>query len=254
MYICFMASVLKVYNALKDISNKEQKGFITPAVFNSFAHIAQTNVYNELFEDFIKAKGMMRQSMDLGRDRSPRKISAEDVSIYIKQQNITSDTQDSEETPVRNIFTKPSDLSRIISIRVSDEAVSSDEGVSCEMVYDVEGINRIVRSNLSAPTSNFPVALISNDIEVFPSLVTEIKLTYYSLPTSYDYGTKNVSTMLPQVQFFANSDVPDPEDCKDFMIPDEFLPEIIFEMCELIGVRLRDQNLMGFGARKEAAE
>ena len=117
-----MASVLKVYNALKDISNKEQKGFITPAVFNSFAHIAQTNVYNELFEDFIKAKGMMRQSMDLGRDRSPRKLSAEDVSMYIKEEPLNQ--------LEGNRFEKPSDLSKVISIRVEGESGTSEDRVA----------------------------------------------------------------------------------------------------------------------------
>ena len=241
-----MASVLKVYNALKDISNKEQKGFITPAVFNSFAHIAQMNVYNELFDDFIKAKGMMRQSMDLGRDRSPRKISAEDVSMYIKDEPL----QQIE----GNRFEKPSDLGKVISIRVEGEYGTSEDRVACEMLYDVERINAILGSHLSTPTDDFPVALVSKDIEVFPDTVSEASITYYSLPSSFDYGTTTPSSMQPQIQFLLGSQVVDPETSKDFMVPNEYLPEIVFEMCELMGIRLRDQNLMGFGARKEAAE
>ena len=37
-----MVSVVQVYNAVKNIANKEQKGFITPAIFNSFAAIMKT--------------------------------------------------------------------------------------------------------------------------------------------------------------------------------------------------------------------
>ena len=48
-----MVSVLQVYNAVKDIANKEQKGFITPGVFNSFAPIAQMNIYNEMFSELV---------------------------------------------------------------------------------------------------------------------------------------------------------------------------------------------------------
>ena len=62
-----MASVLNVYNALKNLSNKEQKGFITPNVFNSFAPIAQMNVYNEMFRDFTGAKQQNRASLDSGK-------------------------------------------------------------------------------------------------------------------------------------------------------------------------------------------
>ena len=248
MYICFMASVLKVYNALRDVSNKEQKGFITPAVFNSFAPIAQTNVYNELFDDFIKAKGMMRQSMDLGRDRSPRKYSSEDVSIYIKNKQLVGFDDGS------NRFSTPSDLGKVISIRTQGSDGTSNNRVACEMLYDAERINAILGSNLSTPTESFPIALVSKDIEIFPDTITEAYITYYKLPTSYNFGTSDVSSMMPQIQFYEGGDTINPITSKDFQIPDEYLPEIVYEMCELIGVRLRDQNLIGFGARKEAAE
>lgn len=244
-----MASVLKVYNALKDISNKEQKGFITPAVFNSFAHIAQMNVYNELFDDFIKAKGLMRQSMDLGRDRSPRKLSSEDVSMYIREEALVQVDG--------NRFQKPSNLGKVISIRTVGEPGSSENRVSCEMLYDAERINAILGSNLSTPTEDFPVALVSKDIEIFPDTVGDAFITYYCTPSSMTYGTQtpDSSNRQPQIVFQSGSSgVVDPINSRDFMIPVEFLPELVFELCELTGVRLRDQNLQGFGARKEAAE
>ena len=46
-----MISVYRVYRALKDLANKEQKGFVTPVAFNSFAGMAQMNVYNEMFDE-----------------------------------------------------------------------------------------------------------------------------------------------------------------------------------------------------------
>ena len=36
-----MVSVQQVYDTLKDLANKDQKGFITPAVFNNFAGVAR---------------------------------------------------------------------------------------------------------------------------------------------------------------------------------------------------------------------
>ena len=46
-----MASVQRVYAALKALVNKDQKGFVTPQIFNSFASVAQTNIYNRLFDE-----------------------------------------------------------------------------------------------------------------------------------------------------------------------------------------------------------
>ena len=240
-----MASVLNVYNALKNLSNKEQKGFITPNVFNSFAPIAQMNVYNEMFRDFTGAKQQNRASLDPGRHRSPRKMTAEDVSIYVRDQRLRVTNG--------NIYSKPEDLASIISLRVDgeDRGGGSDR-VMCEMVYDVEKMNAILGSNLSTPTDQFPVALVSQDIEIFPDTVSGAYITYYAVPKSYDYGTYRISDLDPQIHFL--QDVPEPLASKDFMIPDEYEPELIAEMCRLLGVRLRDMSLMQYGVQQEAAE
>jgi hypothetical protein len=245
-----MASVLKVYEALKDISNKEQKGFITPAVFNSFAHIAQMNVYNELFDDFTKAQGLIRQGLDAGRDKSVRKFTSEDVSMYVR------DVQLTKKTGTSNRFYKPENLGKIISLRVNALARKFDTNrTPCEIVYDVEKMNMILGSNLSTPTQEFPVALISDDVELFPDTIRSATLTYYCTPRAYKYGTRGeIQSKQPQINFIPGTTAVDIENSYDFMIPDEYVPEIIAEMCELLGVRLRDQNLQGYGARKESAE
>ena len=240
-----MASVLNVYNALKDLSNKEQKGFVTENVFNSFAPIAQMNVYNEMFRDFASAKQQDRAGADSGRYRSPMKVTFEHMSIYVRDEMLIESEG--------NIYNKPSDLGKIISIRVDGEDIgSSSDRVMCEIVYDIEKMNAILGSNLSGPTDQFPVALVSKDIEMFPDTVSSVYITYYGLPTSYDYGTTTVSSLAPQIRFL--QDVPEPLASKDFMIPDEYEPELIAEMCMLLGVRLRDMNLLQYGAQQEAAE
>ena len=60
-----MVSVLQVYTALKDLANKEQKGFITPQVFNSFAALAQMNIYNEMFSELVDAKRLADRTLIL---------------------------------------------------------------------------------------------------------------------------------------------------------------------------------------------
>ena len=240
-----MASIFNVYSALKSLSNKEQKGFITPAVFNSFAPIAQVNVYNEMFEDFTTAKQQSRANLDSGRDRSKRKLVAEDVSIYIK--DVALEQLDG------NLFQKPGDLGKVISIRTEGEPGTGDSRSMCEMLYNVERMNAILGSNLSTPTDAFPVAMISKDIEIFPDTITEAYITYYALPTSYEVGTSNASELKPQINFNA-SGIIDLSASRDFMIPKEYEAELVAEMCKMLGVRLRDVNLQQFGSREEASE
>ena len=240
-----MASIFNVYSALKSLSNKEQKGFITPAVFNSFAPIAQVNVYNEMFEDFTTAKQQSRANLDSGRDRSKRKLVAEDVSIYIK--DVALEQLDG------NLFQKPGDLGKVISIRTEGEPGTGDSRSMCEMLYNVERMNAILGSNLSTPTDSLPVAMISKDIEIFPDTITEAYITYYALPTSYEVGTSNASELKPQINFNA-SGIIDLSASRDFMIPKEYEAELVAEMCKMLGVRLRDVNLQQFGSREEASE
>ena len=250
-----MVSVLQVYNALKDLTNKEQKGFITPQVFNSFAALAQMNIYNELFTELVDAKRLGRQSFDPGRDKSVRKQRLEDLAFFIRRENLLfSDL---------SLLSKPSNLSKIVSLTVDAEVEDSgqvEDRVTCELVYDPEKMDRIVGSNLSAPTANFPVALISTkDIEIFPSdEVESAQLTYYAKPSSFD-SSGAISLGSPFYDFevvsFDGNDLELPtSSCRDFMLPPHYLTEIVMEMAKLLGVRLRDPNVLNFATLEEASE
>ena len=250
-----MVSVLQVYNTLKDLANKDQKGFITPAVFNNFTNVAQINIYNELFQELVKARQIQRQNFDPGRDKSVRKQVKEDLSYFV-----VSDLEISGED---TIFFKPDNLSKIISISTSDSeraGVDYEDGKytrkQVELVYDVEEIDRILTSNLSTPTESFPVALITQDIEIFPTSITDIRLTYYRLPGSIkesDGSFVDSSPAYTEVSIGGVS-VFSPLDSLNFMLPSHYLTELVMEMAKLIGVRLRDPNIVGFSSQEEASE
>ena len=246
-----MVSVLQVYTALKDLANKEQKGFITPQVFNSFAALAQMNIYNELFTELVDAKRLMRQNFDPGRDKSIRKQKEEDLAIYLRVAPLSIPFMD-----------KPLDLSRIISITADN---ISDRGdittrVNCEIVYDPDKIDRILGSNLSTPTEDFPVALVSPiDIEIFPSTIPAVTLRYYSKPTSFD-SNGAISADPPYYDFNVVNytgetlELFDAANSRNFMLPPHCLNEVVMEMAKLIGIRLRDQQVSVFSTQEEAAE
>jgi len=270
-----MVSVQQVYDTLKDLANKDQKGFITPAVFNNFAGVAQINIYNELFQELVKAKQIQRQNFDPGRDKSVRKQATEDLSVFIVNDLVLEGTSNS------NLFLKPSNLSKIISISFSDEdrsnadfddwvdnsydadgeivgsevTVSRAERRPIELVYDVEKMDRILTSNLSTPTESFPVALINQDIEVFPSTIDNIRVTYYRRPGSIDINgdaTNAQPTYASVIGAFGEQF--NPNSSLHFMLPPHYTTELVMEMAKLIGVRLRDPNLAGFAAQEEASE
>jgi len=249
-----MVSVLQVYTALKDLANKEQKGFITPQVFNSFAALAQMNVYNEIFSELVDAKRVSRQNFDPGRDKSVRKQKEEDLSFFYRREEYNAITA--------GLMVKPLDLSKIISM-VTGTSSSVDDitsRITVELVYDPEKIDYILGSTLSVPTDAFPVALVGpTDIELFPTSLTSVTLAYYAKPTSFDkdgevdanppYYDFNVFGYTGESVELFNS-----AGSRNFMLPPRYLTEVVMEMAKLIGVRLRDQNVSVFATQEEASE
>ena len=219
-----MVKVGVVYSIVRDLCNKDQKGFVTPAVFNTLAEAAQMNVYNEMFNELKLATRLRRSGSDAGRDKSAYKMVEEDLSYFIETSLLTE---------IDGVAAgKPDNLSRIISMH------TEDTGVSVEIIYDAEKLRRVLNSNLSAPTEEFPVALVgSNTIDVFPDDV-EAEVTYYRYPEAPLYRVNEIS------DGFAIEDI---INSIDFELPDHYLTELVGEIARMIGVRLRDDGLMQYG-------
>jgi hypothetical protein len=169
-----MASVNVVYNALKDLANKDERGFVTPAVFNSFAAVAQTNIFNSIFQELNVAKNMRVRGIDVQRHLSKLKQLEEDLSTFSKTETLSQ---------VNGLFSKPADLSRVISLRTFGSFVfGQTTSVPVDIIYDEEKLEYVLQSELSVPTDSHPVAFLSDVIEVFPTSVKKLKLRYYKQP------------------------------------------------------------------------
>jgi len=243
-----MASIDRVYRTVKNLANKEQKGFVTPAVFNRFAVIAQNNIYNELFTELVDAKKISRQNLDPGRDKSVRKRTLEDLSPFVTRLH-------NYDTGEENIFYKPDNFSRLISMSVGNTNTNGYNlnKTNIEIVYDVEKMDRILGSNLSTPTQDFPVALVSDEIEVFPDTVTSIDITYYRTPG----GMQNGALVDSPPQWVAedlavgNIEIASPSSI-DFMLPEHFSSELVYEICKMIGISINDGGMVQVSTQEEA--
>ena len=252
-----MVSVYRVFTALRELANKEQKGFVTPSVFNSFAQMAQMNVYNEMFEELGLSKRARNRQEGAGRSVGSRKMTMEDLSYFVKIESLSS---------TDNVFDKPSNMSKLISIEAAASTAGDNDGeyaqasggtlTRCELLYDIEKANLVLNSNLSTPTEAFPVALVHDVIEIFPTTVTNAKLVYYRVPGSYRFNG-NPSNLSPLFSYSSSGVeggyVFSPSGSLDFMLPPHMFPEIVYEIAKLIGIRLRDSDLMEYAKNEEAA-
>ena len=234
-----MASVNRVYSALKDLVNKDQRGFVTPAVFNSFASVAQMNIFNKLFDDAALNKRIRNAQSDAGRDKSRVKQANEDLSYFSKLSTISLTT---------GVGDKPSDLARVISIITTDATAKN-----VEIVYDEEKIDYILRSTLSAPSTSFPVALVSSDVQVFPTSIASVKMRYYKQPEGLNATTGARVAIQPKFGYtvVAGKEVYSAANSVDFELPEHYFSDLVVEIAKLIGINLRDQDVYTYSMNEE---
>lgn len=256
-----------MYNAVRDMANKDQKGFITPQVFNSFAAVAQRNVFGKIADKFVQANNFRLRGIDgVGKDSMVMRYK----NFMSNYETTVSLTQGSNVDPVagQNFsdgtvvdtagFAKPTDCYHVISVYDGDGDL---EYRNFELVYDVKDITRILRSNLSAPTEEFPVALISQVIEIFPNTANEeadtVSLHYYREPASrlvvasgnVPAGSvdKNSSPKVAINDTLVGS--ANLQNCRNFDLPGDFIPELMEEITGMVGVSLRDGFMLSQGVK-----
>ena len=241
-----MASVSAVYDTLKDLVNKDQNGFITPDIFNSFAQVAQVRIFNRLFNDLKDAKRVNKAGFNPGRDKSRFKQIEEDLAFFARTRPIPKES---------GVFAKPEDLARIISATTDGSLLMGESTRTIiDLCYDEDKIERLLLSDISRPTEMAPVALVSGDIEVFPDSINAIRLRYYKYPESTDYQG-NSSTNPPQyaVNLVGGTETFSAANSYDFELPDHYLEQLVIEIAEMAGINLRDQAL-NQAAQVEQAE
>ena len=258
-----MINIIDVYNAVRDLCNKDQRGFVTPEVFSTFAGIAQQNIFNEMFQELLVANRARKQGIDPARDKSLYKNVEEDLSYFITSRDLSDDIEDNYYEDVdgniinpanegASVFSKPSDLARIISIN------RTNSNTQVAIVYNPELKQRILGSYLSSPSGSYPVAFIEeNNIVIHPNAVNSVTLRYYRQPASRQIGVGvDLSSTPVYVEMVAGADiiVPDPINSRHFELPGHYKNEVIMEIAKMIGIRLRDNYLSGFAIAEEKAE
>ena len=260
-----MINIIDVYNAVRDLCNKDQRGFVTPEVFSTFAGIAQQNIFNEMFQELLVANRARKQGIDPARDKSLYKNVEEDLSYFITSRDLSDDVPQPDDwneeidgvysNPANqgaSVFSKPSDLARVISI------YRTNTTVQVAIVYNPELKERIIGSYLSSPSGTYPIAFVEeNKISIYPNGVNSVTLRYYRQPRSIQIGVGVAGSSTPvYVEMVAGAYiiVPDPINSRHFELPEHYKNEVIMEIAKMIGIRLRDNYLSGFAIAEEKAE
>lgn len=278
-----MVDITQVYEILRDLSNKDQRGFVTQNEFNNFAAATQSKIYNEIFSEVLQAGKLRRQQVDGKGATSLMRQKQEDLAYYLAEfdligvgetENEYAESQVNEDgaeiqvqAAVQERWYKPRDLRYVIGIHLGELDAAGASATPCEVVRDAATFRRTLNSKLSHPSLEFPVALIGDrEIRIMPTSSLRPVMTYYRQArgryaasqltdpianTFAQVGDLDPSGV-PSIQVFENGlgvQVTDTLNTRNFDLPEHYLPEVVMEMAHMIGMNVRDTNLMQYGLK-----
>lgn len=269
-----MVSIVRVYDIVKDLANKDQLGFVGIQEFNSFAQAAQSKIYNEIWDEYLLGKKLRRQMADGSGAKSLVQNIDEDLSHYLIEAELDLfDGQDYDgaalgdnATLLYQAYFKPLDFKQLVTLHVGQNPQTSNQ---CEVTRDFSKFKMAHRSRLSAPAQAFPMALDKHQtFRVSPNPGdAAVFCLYYRQPRSrfaqqfinandqvvYDVDDLD-NQSFPQIQGAETNQIfiPNLAATRHFDLPGHYLSEVVKEVATMVGVSLRD-NLLAQYAMKETA-
>ena len=239
-----MVNINEVYNIVLTITNKDNRGYITPEEFNNLADQAQ----NEIFESYFNKQLMYEAGVAITTDFSdPVLLTSEKINVFYATSTLSLSN---------NAWTLPSNLYKI--------GIVSVNGVDADLTShkDLKYINL---SPLTAPVATQPVYTINgNTIKVYPSSITSgVSLEYLKKPNKPKWGylmptALQVAAGVPNKPIY-DSTIFDPSvddygataKSLNFELHASEKNELVYKILTLSGVTIKQADIAGFGQAKE---
>ena len=278
-----MASVREVYTTLQGLAIKDERGFVTPAVFNQFAAVAQQKVFNNIFLELERAQAQRLRLLDPGLSESRIRGLKQDLGRFVTRVQL-DEAPDTTYPRLKPSLNLPTNFNRIIEVNYEPAAASitspsasasvnastNAEVIPVEVIEDANKLQAILSSTLSRPSKEFPACYITGlTLELYPhDLVLNkdtssagtadqigVDLVYYKNPASLTTAGA-LDASMPKIGFTLtnNKEVYNASTSRDFELPDHYVMDLVIEMAKLIGVNLKDKEVYQHGAQEDVKE
>ena len=224
-------NVNTVYQTVLYILNKEQRGYIPPAEFNSLGTQVQLEIFEKYFED-LNQQLRVPQTDDTYASRVEN--IDEKISIF---KTFGNAVYDNTSTPGQQYFTLPTTdiYGTIVSFYRLGEVIYKD-------ITEVQRLQRndfynIQKSKLTKATEDFPVYLYENNkLFIQPTTITSnIVVDYVRKPNDVVWGF-NVGTL---GQYIYNN-----ETSVDFELHESEQTEVVLKILLYAGVVIKDPSIV----------
>lgn len=208
-----------VRNTVLTILNKENRGYLTPEQFNSYARYAQQNIFNLYFAEYAKMVSL-KNARRLGSDYADR--------VRELQADIERFTTVATISKSGNIYPKPLDMFKPISLRYNGNVVD-EVSIGKEPYLDA--------GNLNGPSATYPVFVDKNNsFTLKPSTLSDsLELVY----------TRNPSEPKWTYEMVADNPIFNPSavDYQDFELGPDAEVALVLEICKLAGLTVREPEI-----------
>jgi len=270
-----MSMINKVRETVLSILNKNNYGYISPIDFNLFAKQAQLDLFEDYFYYINKTVNAENVRLSGTGHANIARQTNEVIDTFTQYRSLAQ-TGGSDQT-----FTLPDDWYTIVEVQrgVVDGAGELEYQNEAERVSEYN-IRRLLRSNLTAPSKEFPAYIFSqmgfpategpgtatlgdlgNNITLYPeppagkSLACLLTWIRYPKEPNWTYSTlTDPVTLLPTGEAIFNPSVTGPGGYQDFELPESDSTDLVYKILQYAGMSIREIQAVQFAQSEENIE
>ena len=242
-----------VYQPVLVITNKDNRGYITPEEFNRLADQAQ----NEIFESYFARESGYELNANIQSDfADPVLNTSERINVFYANANLTKSN---------NTFDFPADFYRLGVVNVSN-TVDNKTTISTADFVAHEQIKYVNLSPLTAPVNTQPVFTFVGEtgIRVYPDTITSgVDIDYIKIPQKPKWGylmptASQIAAGVPNEPIYDSTVFnPSSDDYNataksyDFRLHPSEKHSLVAKILSYAGVTIKQPDVSGFGQGKD---
>ena len=231
----------QVYTTVLSILNKDNRGYVSPMEFNTYAELSQMVIFEELFHKYAKSLAKQNARMYHSEFSDIPKHLREVFDVFVDEGFLTLDTLTGLHYQSEPDFYK--------AIKIELIAAGKSEYGDRKEVEEVSKleINKLLNNNLIAPTSEYPVYIgIDGKYKIFPfDSVSKGVITYIRKPKA------------PKWTYIAVGNGPlfnpSASDYQDFELPVQFFSDLVIKILAYCGIEIREADVIQVSQALEAS-
>ena len=234
-----------VRNTVMFLLNKDNRGYLAPSEYDFFSKQAQLEIFEGYFDDYARsvfAQNNRKKALSYGDSvmHIQNKIDIFSKSGTLVYTDVNATSVGGEE----DFFSIPDDFYKLINVTYGGKVVQEVAKYKFDMLMD---------SNLTAPTTSFPVykregnKLFARPLSIFytgttpQGAETPLKMNYVRKPVDPHWGYNTIG----------GDPVYNADSSTDFELPPSDETELVIKICGYAGLNIREKDVVAITQQME---